>query len=65
MINKSFKTWTILLSSLLATSMEMKAQDVINYFYMKGEVCPPVTLSTSEGRKGVNNGDMKHGNISI
>ncbi|MBO5426820.1 MAG: hypothetical protein J5996_00140 [Prevotella sp.] len=65
MINKSFKTWTILLSLLLATSMEMKAQDVINYFYMKGEVCPPVILSTSDGTKVVNNGDRIDGNISI
>ncbi|MDE5987508.1 MAG: hypothetical protein K2H16_09585 [Prevotella sp.] len=65
MKSKSFKTWTILLSLLLAASMEMKAQDVINYFYMKDEVCPPVTLSTSDGTKVVNNGDRIDGKISI
>lgn len=65
MKSKRFKTLSILLLSLFAASMEMKAQNVINYFYMKGEVCGPVTLSTSNGTKVVNYGDRIEGNISI
>lgn len=68
MKSKSFKTLTILFSLLLVANVEMKAQtskDVINYFYMKGEVCPPVTLSTSDGTIVVNNGDRIDGNIRI
>lgn len=60
-----FTVWAFLFSLFFVASMEIKAQDVINYFYMKGEVCSPVTLSTSNGKIVVRNGDRVDGNLRI
>lgn len=64
MIMKIMKTAGIA-AMLLLCNATAKAQNVINYFYMKGEVCPPVTLSTSDGNLTVSNGDRLDGNIRI
>lgn len=59
------KTWTATLVLFVVASMGASAQTIINYFYMKGEVCAPVTLKTSRGTYVVNYGDRLDGNLTI
>lgn len=59
------KTWTATFVLFVVASMGASAQTIINYFYMKGEVCAPVTLKTSRGTYVVNYGDRLDGNLTI
>lgn len=59
------KTWTATLVLFVIASIGVNAQGVINYFYMRGEVCAPVTLKTSKGTFVVRSGDRLDGNLQI
>ena len=59
------KTWTAALVLFVVASLGANAQGVINYFYMRGEVCAPVTLKTSKGSFVVRSGDRIDGNLQI
>ena len=59
------KTWTAILVLSVVASIGANAQDVINYFYMRGEVSAPVTLKTSKGTFVVRSGDRLDGNLQI
>lgn len=59
------KTWTTALVLFVVAGYGAYAQSIINYFYMKGEVCAPVTLKTSQGTFVVGHGDRLDGNLSI
>ena len=54
------KTWTTALVLFVVAGYGAYAQSIINYFYMKGEVCAPVTLKTSQGTFVVGHGDSRH-----
>lgn len=55
----------ILLLTMIGCVSLAKAQDVINYFEISGEVIGPVTIYTNDGKIVVSNGQRKDGNLMI